>query len=154
MSKVTINSYTEFEALVGKEIGVTDFQTITQAQINLFADATDDQQWIHTDTLRAAKESPFGTTIAHGYLTVALLASHWNSLVEVRNVKLQVNYGIDKLKFGQPVRVNDKVRVRVKLLSIVNLRGIAKAHLHVKMEIKDQKRSVFVADITFLYHFV
>lgn len=154
MSKVTINSYAEFETFVGKEIGVTDFQTITQNQINMFADATDDQQWIHTDAIRAAKESPFGTTIAHGYLTVALLASHWNSLVEVRNVKLQVNYGIDKLKFGIPVRVNDQVRVRVKLVSIVNLRGIAKAQLHVAMEIKDQKRLVFDAVITFLYHFV
>lgn len=153
MSKVTINSYAQFEAFVGKEIGVTDFQTITQNQINMFADATDDQQWIHTDTIRAAKESPFGTTIAHGYLTVALLASHWNSLVEVKNVKLQVNYGIDKLKFGIPVRVNDQVRVRVKLLSIINLRGIAKAQLHVVMEIKDQKRPVFDAVITFLYHF-
>jgi len=154
MGKVTINSYAEFESFVGKEIGASDYQTITQEQINLFADATDDKQWIHTDTIRAAKESPFGTTIAHGYLTVALLASHWNSLVEVKNVKLQVNYGIDKLKFGQPVRVNDQVRVRVKLLSITNLRGIAKAQLHVVMEIKDQKRSVFNAIITFLYHFV
>ncbi len=153
MSRVTINSYEEFEAFVGKEVGVSDFQTITQDQINLFANATDDNQWIHTDTIRAAKESPFGTTIAHGYLTVALLASHWNSLVEVENVKLQVNYGIDKLKFGQPVRVNDQIRVRVKLLSIVNLRGIAKAQLYVTMEIKDQRRPVFTAEITFLYHF-
>ncbi|MEA1876808.1 MAG: MaoC family dehydratase [Bacteroidota bacterium] len=153
MSKVTINSYAEFEAYVGKEIGMSDFQTINQAQINMFADATNDQQWIHTDTIRAAKESPFGTTIAHGYLTVALLASHWNSLVEVKNVKLQVNYGIDKLKFGIPVRVNDQIRVRVKLLSIMDLRGVAKAQLHVVMEIKDQKRPVFDAVITFLYHF-
>lgn len=153
MSKVTINSYEEFEAFVGKEIGVTEFQQITQDQINLFADATHDHQWIHTDVERAKTESPFGTTIAHGYLTVALLAYHWNMLVEVNNVKLQVNYGIDKLKFGPAVRVNDSVRVRVKLLSLVNLRGIAKAQLSVAMEIQDQRKPAFDAIITFLYHF-
>lgn len=154
MSKVIINSYEEFEALIGKEVGVTEFQKITQEQISLFADATHDHQWIHVDTERAKTESPFGTTIAHGYLTVSLLAHHWNSLVEVNNVKLQVNYGIDKLKFGQAVKANDEVRVRVKLVSLINLRGIAKAQLGVKMEIKDQKKPVFDAVITFLYHFV
>ena len=153
MSKLIINSYEEFEAIVGKEIGVSDFQKVTQDQINLFADATFDHQWIHIDTERAAKESPFGTTIAHGYLTVSLLAHHWTNIVEVNNVKLQVNYGIDKLKFGQAVMVDDEVRVRVKLDSIVNLRGIAKAQLHVTMEIKDKRKPAFDAIITFLYHF-
>ncbi len=153
MSKVVINSYEEFESFVGKEVGVTEFQQITQEQINLFAEATHDHQWIHTDPERAVKESPFGTTIAHGYLTVSLLAYHWNTLVEVNNVKLQVNYGIDKLKFGQAVKVNDEVCVRVKLLSLINLRGIAKAQLGVRMELKDQKKPAFDAQITFLYHF-
>lgn len=154
MSKVTINSYAEFEILVGKEIGVSDFQKISQDQINMFAEATNDHQWIHVDPKRAAKESPFGTTIAHGYLTVSLLAHHWVNIVEVKNVKLQVNYGIDKLKFGQPVKVNDEVNVRVKLISIVDLRGIAKAQLGVRMEIKGQRKPVFEAIITFLYHFI
>jgi len=153
MSKVVISSFVEFESYIGKEMGVSDFQIITQEQINLFADATHDHQWIHTDPERAKKESPFGTTIAHGYLTVSLLAHHWNNLVEVKNVKLQVNYGIDKLKFGQAVKVNDEVRVQVKLESLVNLRGIAKCVLKAKMEIKDQKKPAFEANITFLYHF-
>lgn len=153
MSKVTINSLAEFETYIGKTIGESDWQQITQEQINLFADATFDHQWIHIDAERAAKESPFGTTIAHGYLTVSLLAHHWNNLVQVNNVKLQVNYGIDKLKFGQPVKVNDEVRVVVKLLSLLNLRGIVKAQLDVRMEIKGEKRPVFDGTITFLYHF-
>ncbi len=153
MSKVTINSFAEFEAFVGKEIGTSDFQKITQAQINQFADATLDHQWIHVDEERAKTESPFGTTIAHGYLTVSLLAYHWNSLVTVNNVKLQVNYGIDQLKFGQAVKVNDAVRVKVSLVSLLNLRGIAKAQLRVVMEIKDQRKPAFEATITFLYHF-
>ena len=153
MAKICISSYEEFEAFQGKLIGISEYQKITQDQINLFADATHDQQWIHIDEERAKNESPFGTTIAHGYLTVSLLAHHWNSTVEVKNVKLQVNYGIDKLKFGQAVRVNDEVRVHVALESLVNLRGIAKAVLKVKMEIKDQKKPAFDALITFLYHF-
>lgn len=153
MSKVSISSYEEFETYQGKLIGITEFQKITQDQINLFAEATHDHQWIHIDEERAKKESPFGTTIAHGYLTVSLLAHHWNSLVEVKNVKLQVNYGIDKLKFGQAVKVNDEVRVHVYLDSILNLRGIVKSILKVKMEIKNQKKPAFDALITFLYHF-
>ncbi len=153
MSKVTISSFEEFESYIGKEIGVSDYQSITQEQIDLFADATHDHQWIHVDAKRAEKESPFGTTIAHGYLTVSLLAYHWNTIVEVKNVKLQVNYGIDKLKFSQPVKVNSAVRVRVSLESLVNLRGIAKAGLKAVLEIKDEKKPAYEAFVTFLYHF-
>lgn len=153
MSKIIINSYEELDAFTGKQIGTSDYQKITQEQINLFADATLDHQWIHIDEERAKKESPFGTTIAHGYLTVSLLAFHWNSLVEVRNVKLQVNYGIDKLKFGQAVKVNDEVRVHVYLESLANLRGIAKANLKAIMEIKGEKKPAFETFVTFLYHF-
>ena len=153
MSKIIINSYEELDAFTGQQIGTSDYQKITQEQINLFADATLDHQWIHIDEERAKKESPFGTTIAHGYLTVSLLAFHWNSLVEVRNVKLQVNYGIDKLKFGQAVKVNDEVRVHVYLESLTNLRGIAKANLKAIMEIKGEKKPAFETFVTFLYHF-
>lgn len=153
MSKLTIVSFADFESYLGKHIGTSDYQKISQEQINLFAEATLDHQWIHVDEKRAEKESPFGSTIAHGYLTVSLLAYHWYSLVEVQNVKLQVNYGLDKLKFGQAVRVNDEVRVHVYLESLVNLRGIAKATLKAVMEIKDQKKPAFEALVTFLYHF-
>lgn len=153
MSKVIISSFEEFESYVGKEVGTSEFQKITQEQINLFADATHDHQWIHVDEERAKSESPFGTTIAHGYLTVSLLAYHWSTIVEVQNVKLQVNYGIDKLKFGQAVKVNDEVRVRVTLQSLLNLRGIAKASLKAVLEIKDQKKPAYEAIVTFLYHF-
>ena len=153
MSKVIISSFEELESYLGKGLGTSDYEKITQEQINLFADATMDHQWIHVDEERAKTESPFGTTIAHGYLTVSLLAHHWNSLVEIQNVTLQVNYGIDKLKFGQAVKVNDEVRVHMFLESLVNLRGIAKSVLKTRMEIKGQKKPAFEALITFLYHF-
>jgi len=150
---VLINSFAEFEQWVGKEIGVSGFHRITQEQINRFAEATLDQQWIHTDPARAAAESQFKTTIAHGYLTLSLVPYLWNQIAEVRNISMLVNYGIEEMKFNQPVLVNSEVRLRVQLLSLVNLRGIAKATMQVTMEIKDNKKPAFTAAILFLYHF-
>jgi len=91
MGKLIIKSFEELEALVGQEIGVSEYHEFTQAQINLFADATIDHQWIHVDEEKAKKESPFGNTIAHGYLTLSMLPYLWEQIVEVQNLKLQVN---------------------------------------------------------------
>jgi acyl dehydratase len=153
MSHLVIKSLTEFEQYIGQELGISDYLTVTQDMINLFADATLDRQWIHLDKERAKKESPYGDTIAHGYLTLSLLPHLWYQVVEFQNVKLMVNYGIDSFKFNQPVVVNNEVRVRVKLVSIVNLRGITKAQLKATLEIKDNKKYAFEGIITFLYHF-
>lgn len=154
MSKIVINNYQEFEQYIGKELGVSDYIKITQDQINLFADATLDHQWIHVDQERAKTESPFKTTIAHGYLNLSILPFLWEQIVEVNNSKLTVNYGIDKLRFMQPVVVNSEVRVRAKLVSLVNLRGTTKAEIHAVLEIKDQKKAALETSIVFLYHFV
>lgn len=153
MAKRIINSYQEFEALLGKEIGVSDYITITQEQINKFADATLDYQWIHTDPERAALESPFKSTIAHGYLTVSMLTYLWFNVVDVRNVKMIVNYGIENLRFQQPVLVNDRIRATVSLNEIKNLRGIAKIQVKIVVDIEGQKKPAYDALITFLYHF-
>lgn len=153
MSKITITSFEDFEKYVGQEMGISDYLTITQEQIDKFADATLDHQWIHTDPERAKKESPFGNTIAHGYLTVSLLPYFWERVVAIENVKMQVNYEIESLRFGEAVVVNSEVRLRVKLLSLKNLRGITKAQLEVTMEIKDNKKPAYSGVITFLYHF-
>jgi len=150
---VVINNYEEFEQYIGKELGVSEYLKITQEQINLFADATLDHQWIHVDEERARTESQFGTTIAHGYLTLSVLPHMWAQIADVRNVKSLINYGIEKLKFNQPVTVGSELRVRVKLLALTNLRGIAKAELKATMEIKDCPKSAFDATIVFLYHF-
>ena len=150
---LVIRSHAEFEQYVGQELGVSDFHTVTQGQINQFADATLDHQWIHTDPERAKVETPFGSTIAHGYLTLSLLPFLWEQAVTVENFKMLVNYGIDEFKFGQPVLVNNRVRIRVFLKSIVNLRGISKVQLRVKMEIEDNKKPAFDGLVTFLYHF-
>jgi len=153
MARRIINNYQEFEALLGQVIGVSEYITITQEQINKFAEATLDFQWIHTDPERAALESPFKTTIAHGYLTVSMLTYLWYNVVDVRNVKMIVNYGIENVRFQQPVLVNDKIRATVSLHEIKNLRGIAKIQVKIVVDIEGQKKPAYEALTTFLYHF-
>ena len=103
MSKLVINSFEDFEKYVGQPLGESEYLQVDQERINLFADATLDHQWIHTDVERAQKESPFKSTIVHGYLTLSLLPYLWNQIIEVNNLKMMINYGIDKMKFGQAV---------------------------------------------------
>jgi acyl dehydratase len=153
MSKVIIGSFSEFESYIGKEIGVSDYVKIDQARINQFADATLDHQWIHTDTKRAEIESPFKKTIAHGYLAMSLVPYLWNQIAEINNIKMLINYGIEDLKFAQPVVVDSEVRLRVSLSSLVNLRGIAKTGLDARLEIKDSPKPAFTATVVLLYHF-
>jgi acyl dehydratase len=150
---VIINSFAEFEQYVGKEMGVSGYLKITQDQINKFADATLDHQWIHTDPKRAQTESPFKTTIAHGYLALSVVPHLWDQIAEINNIKMLINYGIDSLKFNQPVLVDNEVRLRVFLKSLINLRGVTKAELNIELEIKDNKKPAFVATLIFLYHF-
>ncbi|MCD6090499.1 MAG: MaoC family dehydratase [Bacteroidales bacterium] len=154
MEKLIINSYSEFEKHIGKELGISNYHKITQEQINLFADATLDHQWIHTDPEKAKTDSPYGTTIAHGYLSLSILPYLWNQLIEVNNIKMLVNYGIDKLKFNQPVIVYSEVRLQASLKSLINLRGISKAKVNVRLEIKGNPKPAFNATLIFLYHFI
>lgn len=153
MSKVVITSFEDIESYVGKELGVSEIHTITQDQINKFAEATIDHQWIHTDPERAKTESPFKDTIAHGYLTLSLLPYLWSQIVEVNNLKMQVNYGIDKFKFNQPVLVNGQVQLRAKVVSVVNLRGVTKTVIGARLEIIGSKKPAYEGEVIFLYHF-
>ena len=153
MNRIVVNSFDELEQYVGKELGVSDYITISQDQINLFADATLDHQWIHVDTERSKIESPYKTTIAHGYLNLSVLPYLWDQIMEVNNSKLTVNYGIEKLRFNQPVLVDSEVRLRASIKSLINLRGTSKAEIQVSMEIKDNKKTALDATIVFLYHF-
>ena len=153
MSKVVINSYEEFAALLGKNIGVSDYVELNQERINLFADATLDHQWIHVNPEKAAVESPFKTTIAHGYLTLSMLPYLWNQIIEVNNHKMMVNYAMDKMKFGQAVKSGESVRLVADLHSIANLRGTIKVEIKFAIEIKDQKKKALEGIATFLYYF-
>lgn len=153
MRNIVIRSLSELQQYEGQELGVSDYYTITQQQINQFADATLDHQWIHLDEERAKTETPFQSTIAHGYLTVSLLPYLWSQIVSIENLKMQVNYEIERLRFNQAVLVNSAVRLRAKLLSVKGLRGIAKASIEVTLEIEDSKKPAYTGVVTFLYHF-
>ena len=150
---LVVNSYAEFEAHLGKELGVSNWHTINQDQINKFAEATLDHQWIHTDTARAAIDSPFKATIAHGYLTLSLIPYLWKQIADVRNIKMEINYGIEGFKFGQALVVNDEVCLKAKLKGIIKLRRITKVNIEATLEIKGQKKPAYVGDVMFLYHF-
>ncbi len=153
MGKLIIRSHEEFEKHVGQQLGISEYLTVTQEQINKFADATFDHQWIHVDEERAKTEGAFGTTIAHGYLTLSLLPYMWDQIIQVENIKMLVNYGIESFKFNQPVLVNSRVRTKVVLRSATNLRGITKIQLDVTMEIEGNRKPAFEGIMTFLYHF-
>jgi len=151
---VNINNYEEFEQFLGKDLGTSNWHKITQPQINQFADATLDHQWIHTNPEKAATESPFNATIAHGYLTLSLIPFLWKQVVNIQNLKMEINYGIENLRFAQAVTVDSEVRLHVKLANIANLRGITKANIAITLEIKDQKKPAFTGEAIFLYHFL
>ncbi|MGL5937175.1 MAG: MaoC family dehydratase [Phocaeicola sp.] len=153
MDKIIINSFEDFEKLIGHQIGISDYVTLSQERINLFADATLDHQWIHVDTERAATESHFKSTIAHGYLTLSVLPHLWNQIIEVNNLKMMINYGMDKMKFGQAVMAGQRVRLSASLHSLQNLRGVAKAEIKFAIEIEGEKKNALDGIAIFLYYF-
>ncbi|WP_194775044.1 MaoC family dehydratase [Pararhodonellum marinum] len=154
MEKIIVGSFEAFEQYAGQQLGASAYHKITQEQINQFADATLDHQWIHTNPEKAKKEGAFGNTIAHGYLTLSLVPHLWDQIVQVDNLKMMVNYGIENLRFAHPVLVNDEVRLIATLSSIQNLRGTIKTEVKVKLEIKGQKKPAFAGVLVFLYHFL
>ena len=153
MSKVVINSFEDFQQYEGQELGVSDYVELSQERINMFADATLDHQWIHVDPERAAVESPYKTTIVHGYFTLSVLPYLWGQIIEVHNLKMMVNYGMDKMKFGQPVLSGQRIRLVADMKSVLNLRGIAKAEINFYIEIEGQKKHALDGIATFLYYF-
>ncbi len=148
-----VNSYDEFASHLGEELGHSEWLTIDQNRINLFADATLDHQWIHVDVERAKTESPYKSTISHGYLTLSILPHLWAQIIEVNNIKMLVNYGMDKMRFGQPVVTGSRVRMVATLANIQNLRGICKVEVAFKIEIEGQRKPALEGISTFLYYF-
>ena len=153
MERTIINSYEEFASYEGRQLGISDWLTIDQERINAFADATLDHQWIHVDTDRAKVESPYKSTIAHGYLTLSLLPYLWQQIVEVNNLKMMVNYGMDKMRFGQPVLTGSRIRLAAKLAKIESLRGICKVYSDFNIEMDGQRKSALKGEAQFLYYF-
>ncbi|EYT55551.1 MULTISPECIES: MaoC family dehydratase [Kocuria] len=147
----TVVAFDEVKNLVGKSLGHSAWREITQEQVNTFADATDDHQWIHVDPERAA-EGPFGAPIAHGFLTLSLLIPMWSELFDVTGVKTKVNYGLDKVRFTSPVKVGSRIRMTVTITDVQEVKGNG---LHLvadgTIEIEGEERPAVVA--TFLNRF-
>jgi acyl dehydratase len=142
----TFESVAELSAVKGEEIGHSDWVTITQQDVNLFADATGDHQWIHVDPDRAAA-GPFGTTIAHGFMTLALLPRLMHEIYTVDGIKLAVNYGLNKVRFPSPVPVGSKVRARSSLVEVDELgNGAVQATLSTTVEIEGAAKPACVAE--------
>ncbi|MDC8099435.1 MaoC family dehydratase [Chryseobacterium rhizosphaerae] len=150
---VTINSYNEYKAYEGQMIGVSGWHTIDQDQIDKFAEATLDYQWIHVDKEKAENEGPFKSTIAHGYLTLSLIPYLWKQIADVRNVTMEINYGIENFRFGQAVPVNSDVQLQATVKSVTNLKGTVKVLVEAKLLIRDQRKPAYTGDVIFLYHF-
>ena len=153
MAKLVVNSYDEFASHLGEQLGISEWLLVDQDRINKFADATLDHQWIHVDVDRAKEESPYKSTIAHGYLTLSLLPYMWNQIIEVNNLKMMVNYGMDNMRFGVPVITGSRVRLVAKLKRIEDLRGICKATIGFSIEIEGQRKPALKGEAQFLYYF-
>ena len=134
----------DLRAAKGTWLGVSDWSTVEQSQIDLFAEATHDHQWIHVDPARAA-EGPFGTTIAHGFLTLSLLPELVQQVYAVEGVAMGVNYGLDRLRFTAPVCVGSRVRAVVELEDVVDVAGGVQLTLGVTMELEGSERPALVA---------
>ncbi len=153
MARLIITSFEDFQQHLGQELGKSDYIEVLQERINLFADATLDHQWIHVDTERAKAESPFGQTIAHGYLTLSLLPVMWDQIIEVHNLERMMNYGMDKMRFAQPVLSGQSVRLVASLEEIQNLRGAIKTSIKFHIEIKETGKKALEGVATFVYYF-
>lgn len=150
---LTINSYEEFVAYEGKELGASEWVQISQDRINQFADATDDHQWIHVDVEKCKAESPFGQTIAHGYLTLSMIPLMWNQIIEVNNLERMMNYGMKDMRFGQPVLSGQSIRMKVSLDEIQDLRGAIKTNVKFVIEIQETGKKAVEGIATFIYYF-
>ena len=140
----------ELPGLAGQRLGPTDWREMTQARVNEFADVTEDHNYIHVDPERA-KDSPFGGTIAHGYLTVALLAPISQQLLDVQGAT-GVNYGMDRLRFPAPLPVGAQFRGRGEVLDVTEVKGGMQVKVTFTVEVRDQERPALVADCLFRYY--
>ncbi|HYD63105.1 MAG TPA: MaoC family dehydratase [Noviherbaspirillum sp.] len=141
-----IASVEELKTLIGQEVAATDWFTISQERVNLFAEATGDHQWIHLDVERSKKESPYGTTIAHGFLTLSLLPMIMQSAVSMPEAKLSVNYGLNKVRFPGPVPVGSRVRGRMALKDVEDIEGGVQVTWTVTIEREGGDKPVCVAE--------
>jgi len=146
-----VNSIDELGALVGTHLGYSEYRTVTQEQVNLFAEATGDHQWIHVDPVRA-KTGPFGGPIAHGYLTLSLIPVLLGGVMKVDGVAMGVNYGTNKVRFTSPVPVGSEIRAGATLASVEEVAGGVQVALDVVVEVEGAPKPSCVAQVVFRYY--
>ena len=152
MAKIVVPAISGLKERVGLDLGSSDWVEITQEQINAFADATGDHQWIHVDVERAKSESPFQGTIAHGYLTIALGPALLPTLMEVEGVGQIVNYGIDKMRLPSPVPAGARVRLSAEIKNVRDVRGgLARVTIAATFHVEGVKKPCCTADVIFVY---
>lgn len=148
-----IKSIEDAKALEGMEAGLSDWVVIDQNRIDQFAEATADYQWIHVDTERAAKEMPGGKTIAHGYLTLALIPALTIDFIHVENLERAINFGVNKVRFYTPIECGARVRARAKILQARRRAGALLLTSEVRIEIEDERKPACVAETLGMYFF-
>ncbi|HEY6240203.1 MAG TPA: MaoC family dehydratase [Burkholderiales bacterium] len=146
MAQVVIPSVARLKESVGREVAVTDWITVDQERIDGFADVTDDPQWIHVDRERAAKESPYGTTVAHGFLTLSLLPHLLRQAVEISGLRLGINYGLNRVRFIGPVPAGSRLRARFRLASVEDVDRGVQTVWDVTVEREGETKPVLVAE--------
>ncbi|MEV6794083.1 MaoC family dehydratase [Streptomyces sp. NPDC051320] len=147
----TAHGIADLLCLTGADLGHSAWLEITQERVNTFADATDDHQWIHVDVERA-KQGPFGGPIAHGYLTLALLIPLWSGLLDVQDVGMAVNYGLNKVRFPAPVPVGSKIRVRGAVAAATEIKGGAELVVDLSVEIDGGTKPACIAQAVYRFY--
>jgi acyl dehydratase len=149
---MTTIDVSELKARVGQEIGVSDWMDVAQRRINEFGEAIDDHQWIHVDPARAAAESPFKTTIAHGFLTLSLISVLLRNAVALRDVRMAINYGLNRVRFVSPVPAGTRIRGRFVLSAVEDTGGAVQATWSVTVEREGQQKPCCVAEWLVRYY--
>jgi acyl dehydratase len=146
-----VDSIEAFKGLIGTHLGYSEYKTVTQEEVNLFAEATGDHQWIHVDPERA-KEGPFGGPIAHGYLTLSLIPVLMGQVVRTNGVRMGVNYGTNKVRFPAPVPVGSEIRLGAAVADVEDVAGGIQVALDVTIEVKGAPKPSCVAQVVFRYY--
>lgn len=146
MIPIVIPSVARLKERVGEEVAVTDWFTVSQERIDAFAGATEDHQWIHVDRRRAAEESPYGTTVAHGFLTLSLLPHLMRQAVEIQGMRLGINYGLNRVRFTGPVPAGSRVRARFRLAAVEDIDRGVQLTWNVTVEREGETKPVLVAE--------
>lgn len=147
-----INGIEGLRALAGQDLGHSEWMTIDQARVSAFADVTLDHQWIHLDAARAKAESPFGGTVAHGFLTLSVMPHLLDQVIQVTGVKMAVNYGLNKLRFPAPVVTGSRIRLGIVAPAVEEIRGGVQIQLDCTIQVEGSEKPALVAEVLFRYY--